>query len=97
MGPDLYINEANGRVGIGTQAPAEKLDVAGTIRATGLKLTTGAANNRVLTSDGSGAARWRTEGVADLGAFRLTTGDPRFDPAAPATINGFLYHPAKEN
>lgn len=39
---------------------------------------------------------WRTEGVADLAAFRMTTGDPRFDPKRPATINGFLYHPAKE-
>lgn len=39
---------------------------------------------------------WRKEGVADLAAFRLTTGDPRFDPAKPATINGYLFHPAKE-
>lgn len=46
--------------------------------------------------EGDAAARWRTEGVADLAAFRITTPDPRFDPAAPATINGFLYHPAKE-
>lgn len=42
-------------------------------------------------------ARWRTDGVADLTAFRVTTGDPRFDPGKPVTINGFLYHPAKEN
>lgn len=39
---------------------------------------------------------WRTEGVADLGAFRITTGDPRFDPGKPVTVNGFLYVPAKE-
>jgi hypothetical protein len=44
-----------------------------------------------------GSAIWRTEGVADLAAFRITTGDPRFDPAGPVTVNGFLYHPAKEN
>lgn len=42
-------------------------------------------------------ARWRTDGVADLAAFRITTGDPRFDPAGPVTINGFLYRPAKED
>ncbi len=41
-------------------------------------------------------ARWRTEGVADLAAFRVTTGDPRFDPAGPVVINGFLYHPAHQ-
>ena len=44
-----------------------------------------------------GGAVWRLEGVADLAAFRLTTGDPRFDPRKPATINGFLYHPTKED
>lgn len=43
-----------------------------------------------------GAARWRTDGVADLAAFRVTTGDPRFDPAGPVVINGFLYHPAHQ-
>lgn len=42
------------------------------------------------------SAPWRTEGVADLGAFRITTGDPRFDPGEPVTVNGFLYVPAKE-
>lgn len=39
----------------------------------------------------------RLEGVADLVAFRLTTGDPRFDPEKPVTVNGYLYRPvAKE-
>lgn len=42
------------------------------------------------------SAPWRQEGVADLAAFRITTGDPRFDPSAPVTVNGFLYVPAKE-
>ncbi len=43
------------------------------------------------------SAPWRTAGVADLAAFRITTPDPRFDPRAPATINGFLFYPAKED
>lgn len=43
------------------------------------------------------SAPWRQEGVADLAAFRITTSDPRFDPAGPVTINGFLYRPAKED
>lgn len=42
------------------------------------------------------SAPWRQEGVADLAAFRITTGDPRFEPSAPVTVNGFLYVPAKE-
>lgn len=43
-----------------------------------------------------GEAPFRVEGVADLTAFRLTTGDPRFDPAEPVVVNGYLYHPTKE-
>lgn len=30
------------------------------------------------------------------GAFRLQTPDPRFDPARPVCVNGFLYTPATE-
>lgn len=41
-------------------------------------------------------APWRLEGHAELVAFRLTTGDPRFDPAGPVCVNGYLYQPAKE-
>lgn len=50
-----------------------------------------------VVAHGEPTAPWRLEGVADLAAFRLTTGDPSFDPAAPVTINGFRYVPAKEN
>jgi hypothetical protein len=39
----------------------------------------------------------RPGGVADLTAFRLQTPDPRFDPDGPVCVNGYLYHPAKEN
>lgn len=28
--------------------------------------------------------------------FRLTTGDPRFDPDKPITVNGYLYLPPSE-
>lgn len=33
----------------------------------------------------------------DPSAFALSTADPRFDPAQPVCVNGYLYHPAKEN
>lgn len=42
------------------------------------------------------APHHRPGGVADLLAFRVTTGDPRFDPLAPVCVNGYLYHPTKE-
>lgn len=38
----------------------------------------------------------RTDSVAEPAAFRLNTPDPRFDPAKPVTVNGFLYLPTKE-
>lgn len=34
--------------------------------------------------------------VVKATAFRLQTPDPRFDPAQPVVVNGFLYHPATE-
>ena len=43
-----------GRIGIGTTAPTEALDIDGRIR-----LRTGAQNNRVLTSNATGRATWK--------------------------------------
>lgn len=43
------------------------------------------------------AAPVRLQGVADLVAFRLNTGDPRFDPSKPVCVNGFLFHPATKD
>ena len=51
-------DEAQNRLGIGTDAPSTTLDVVGTVQATGLKMPTGAALGHVLTSDEDGAASW---------------------------------------
>lgn len=51
--------EGSGNVGIGTNAPGAKLDVAGTGRFTGFQLTgNGAAAGRILSSNATGLATW---------------------------------------
>ena len=50
---------SNGNVGIGTNAPSEKLQVTGTGSFYGLRVTSGATNNYVLTSDATGNGYWK--------------------------------------
>ncbi|MFZ1947604.1 MAG: hypothetical protein WAW06_08660 [bacterium] len=49
-----------GSVGVGTETPGAKLDVAGTARMTGFNMPTGAAAGQVLTSDAAGAGTWQS-------------------------------------
>ncbi len=49
-----------GNVGIGAVALTSKLEVAGTIKSTGLQMTTGAGVGKVLTSDATGSMSWET-------------------------------------
>lgn len=59
--PDISISKTNaGNVGIGLVNATQKLEVNGTVKATGLLMPTGAAAGRVLTSDASGNATWQT-------------------------------------
>ncbi len=53
------IDDTTGNFGIGTNAPVEKLDVAGTAQMLGFKLPTGAGNGLVLTSDINGTGTWQ--------------------------------------
>lgn len=83
-GPDLYV-APNGQVGIGTQSPGAKLDVQGTVQATGFKLPTGASAGYVLVSDGSGVGRWQpAPGGAEVDPVHAAWVRAAFDPATNA-------------
>jgi hypothetical protein len=47
-------------VGIGTASPAAKLDVNGTVKATGFQLGTAATAGQVLTTSATGVGTWQT-------------------------------------
>ncbi|MCD4735066.1 MAG: right-handed parallel beta-helix repeat-containing protein, partial [Bacteroidales bacterium] len=57
-GSNMY-SGVTGNVGIGIPTPGQRLDVNGTVQATGFSLPTGATNGFVLTSDAGGMATWK--------------------------------------
>jgi hypothetical protein len=58
----MVVIKSTGNVGIATGSPSQKLDVAGTMQATGFKMPTGAMNGFVLTSSADGTASWQPGG-----------------------------------
>ena len=66
-GNNIY-NINSGNVGVGTNNPAQKLDVSGTAQMTGFKMTANAGDGKVLTSDASGVGTWRTSAAGTLPA-----------------------------
>jgi len=57
--PNLFfINGTTDKIGIGTNTPSDKLQVIGTVSTTGFRMTNGASNGYVLTSDATGNATW---------------------------------------
>ena len=54
-----------GPVGIGTSSPAAKLDVLGTVRMSGLQLTTAPAQGYVLKSDADGNGSWHPDTLSN--------------------------------
>lgn len=65
----------NGNVGIGTNTPAYKLDVADTIQVASFKLPTGAADGYVLTSDASGTGSWQAPSAVSDGDWQISGSD----------------------
>ncbi len=68
--PKVFI-KSSGNVGIGTAAPTQKLDVAGTARMTGFQLGTSATAGNVLTTNASGVGTWQAAAVGG-GAGTIT-------------------------
>lgn len=58
-GSGQFLINATGNVGINTNSPTSTLDVNGLITAPQIRLTSGAQNDFVLTSNASGVASWR--------------------------------------
>jgi hypothetical protein len=57
-GSGLYV-AGSGNIGVGVASPTSKLQVDGTVQITGLRMSTGAADGYVLTSDASGNGSWQ--------------------------------------
>ena len=77
--------KVDGKVGIGTNSPAEKLDVNGTVNLTNLKIATAqGTNGQVLTSTGSGIA-W--EDLPSSGGITSTTSG---EPSGSSTITNIV-------
>ncbi|MDD5144633.1 MAG: hypothetical protein PHW72_00650 [Candidatus Pacebacteria bacterium] len=58
-GAEYGLIVGGGRVGIGQLDPAQKLDVNGTVKATGFLFPVNAGEGKVLTSDTLGAGSWQ--------------------------------------
>ncbi len=66
-GTARLVIDSTGDVGIGNTSPGQKLDVSGTVKATGLQITTGAVSGYILTSDASGNATWQAAPASGIG------------------------------
>ena len=62
----------SGNLGVGVTDPTEKVDVAGTIKATGLQLTSFPADGYVLTSDANGVGTWQPAGGGGSSPWSLS-------------------------
>ena len=89
---DSIITESSSKIGIGTSSPTEKLDVAGTIKATSFKMPTNAVTGYVLTCNSQGVGTWQpaSGGGGGIGGSGSTNYIPRF--AGSTTLgNSIIY------
>lgn len=85
------IIDSNGKVGIGTSNPAEKLDVEGKSKTTEFQMTNGANNGYVLQSDESGNGSWVTPSSLSSSLFSGLTTNYLQKWNGTTLENGLLY------
>ncbi|MFZ2095670.1 MAG: hypothetical protein WAV05_03440 [Anaerolineales bacterium] len=88
-GDNIY-STVSGNVGIGAAPPAEKLDVAGTVKMSGFKMASGASAGYVLTSDGSGVGTWQAGATGEIGGSGTAGYVPKFT-SSTAIGNSAIY------
>ncbi|KPL18026.1 MAG: hypothetical protein AMJ92_09960 [candidate division Zixibacteria bacterium SM23_81] len=70
-----FVIQQDGKVGVGTGSPAQRLEVVGTAQMTGFKLPPGAAVGHVLTSDASGVGTWQEPAAVSDGDWTIVGDD----------------------
>jgi hypothetical protein len=68
----------SGALGIGIANPTTPLDVAGTVKATGLQISTGPQAGYVLTSDANGIGTWQAPSAGGIGGSGTSSYLPKF-------------------
>jgi hypothetical protein len=89
-GPNQFLIRAGGGVGINTNAPATALDVNGTARMSGFRLTTAPTPGHILTSDASGNGTWQAPaagGGGDITGVTAGTGLTGGGSSGTVTLN----------
>jgi hypothetical protein len=66
MSNSVMTIRSDGNVGVGTTTPGTRLDVNGTLKATGFQLTTSPIASYVLKSDASGVGTWQPDATLTL-------------------------------
>ena len=74
INPRMVIDENTGNVGIGNPTPATALDITGTAKMDGFRLTDSPGDGYVLTSDVNGFGTWQAAGAVSDGDW-VVTGD----------------------
>jgi len=77
----FFVDASTDRIGIGTNTPLYKLEVLGTVSTTGFRMTDGASNGFVLSSNSNGVGSWTA-------SFRTAL----FSHAAFSPADGVTYY-----